>query len=92
MEPFIITYDLLPLGQNYAPLITKIKSIAPDYYWKELESTWIIITSKSAEEIKSILVPYIDQNDKLLVIALDYEVAYSGLSEESIKWLQKNLR
>lgn len=92
MTAFLITYDLLPLGRNYAPLISAIKQISDGLYWKELESTWIIITNIGAIEIRDLLIPYIDNNDKLLIVSLDYEAAWSGLSKESEKWLKENLR
>lgn len=92
MEPFLITYDLLPLGRNYAPLSTAIKQLSDGLYWKELESTWIIITNIGAIEIRDNLKKYIDNNDKLFIISLDYEAAWSGLSKESEKWLEENLR
>lgn len=89
MELILITYDLIPIGQNYTNLINKIKEIpGENMYWSKLKSTWIIRTELNSKAVFEILSQYIDDNDKLLVLTLDTEGAWKGFSEQDSKFLK----
>jgi hypothetical protein len=66
MAVFIVSYDLLKSGQNYAGLIREIKAIGD--CCKPLESTWLISTHQTADQISQRLLAKIDSNDNLLII------------------------
>ncbi|WP_335955895.1 hypothetical protein [Acinetobacter guillouiae] len=89
MKTYLIGYDLNKKGQDYTGLTNKIKEF-PNW-WHHLDSTWIIKTSKTAVEIRDILLPYIDGNDELLVVHLSGEGAWKGFNEKGSKWLKDNL-
>lgn len=89
MELILITYDLIPIGQDYTNLINKIKEIAGEnMYWSELKSTWIIRTELSSKAIFEILSQHVDNNDKLLVLTLDTEGAWKGFDDKESKFLK----
>lgn len=61
----IINYDLRSPGKDYTGLLNTIASIGP--HCRVLRSCWYVQSDLSAQEIKELLHPYIDYNDKLLV-------------------------
>lgn len=89
MKSYLISYDLNKPGQNYNDLYEAIKKIGT--WWHHLDSTWIIRSSQSAEEIRDQLKANIDSNDKLIVIILTGEAAWCGFSTSGSKWLKDNL-
>lgn len=89
MKSYLIGYDLNKKGQDYDGLISKIKEF-PNW-WHHLDSTWIIKTNKTSVEVRDLLLPYIDNNDELLVVHLSGEGAWIGFNEKGSKWLKDNL-
>lgn len=90
MAAYIIGYDLNKSGQDYEELITAIKSISGTW-WHHLDSTWIVVTSKTAVQIRDLLLSHIDTNDELLVAKLSGEAAWYGINEKGSNWLRSNL-
>lgn len=66
MTVYCVSYDLNKAGQNYNPLYEELKS-SPSY-WHYLDSTWLISTSETAEQLSARIRTNIDDNDNLLVI------------------------
>ena len=78
---FIVSYDLCQPGRDYSNLISAIKSFPS---WGKLtESTWAVVSDKTASEICSFLINYIDSNDRLIVVV-------SGKSASWIRMLADN--
>lgn len=46
MNTLLVGYDLNRPGQNYTELIEYLKSQVT--WWHHLDSTWLVVTSKSA--------------------------------------------
>lgn len=90
MNRFIIGYDLLRPGQDYARLFEAIKSVGSTW-WHCLDSTWIVITSRTAEQVRDYLAPHMDQNDELLVISCSSPAAWRGFNDECSNWLKGNV-
>ncbi|MCP3810080.1 hypothetical protein NLX78_22935 [Paenibacillus sp. Lou8.1] len=88
MSVFVVSYDLNKAGKDYAGLYSAIKSCGP--WMHKLDSTWLISTQKSAEEVYNILAPHIDSDDKVLVIKADKNW-HAKLDTESYDWLRKHL-
>jgi len=65
MATYIVSYDLRK-GKDYASLIDAIKTYTK--WGKALESLWIIVTTKSAAEVRDFLQSKIDADDGLIVI------------------------
>ena len=92
MTAFLIGYDLnknAPPGQ-YDDLIKAIKGISGTW-WNNLDSTWIVVSELSAENIRDRLLSYLDSNDELLVVELSGSGAWVGFSEDGSSWLVENL-
>ena len=69
MGKYLITYDLVgtsETSEDYKRLIDEIKSYSD--YEKLQKSVWVIDTALSAAEIFDYLKPFIDDDDRLMVI------------------------
>ncbi|MCK4295503.1 MAG: SinR family protein [Candidatus Marinimicrobia bacterium] len=89
MNSYLICYDLLRPGQNYDTLIEKIKSLGT--WCHAQQSVWIIKTTKNSVQIRDSLTPFIDQNDKLLIMGLTGEAAWTGFEITISDWLKRHL-
>jgi len=86
---YIISYDLNKAGQNYEDVLKKIKGHGT---WARLGgSAYIIISTKSAVDIRDSIRTAMDSNDQLFVGAINAPAAWIGLSEEVSDWLKNNL-
>ena len=89
MKTYLITYDLTGPSENYAKFFDRIQTF-PD--WCQcLDSLWLISSNTNAVEIRDRLLPYMDENDKLMVLSLAGEGAWENLSDERSDWLNTNL-
>ena len=89
MKSYMVGYDLNRPVQNYSELIEALKGY--DKWWHYLDSTWIIKTDYTAEEIRNNLKQHIDSNDELLVAKLSGEAAWTGFGDKAGQWLLDNL-
>lgn len=89
MATFIVTYDLMKQGQNYACITKKLEAYPT--HWHLQGSVWIIQTNETAAQIRNALQPCLDQNDKLLVARLEGEAAWYGYSDHNSQWLKGRL-
>jgi hypothetical protein len=81
----LVTYDLNSPGQKYQRLIQTIKSTGD---WCHcLESTWLLRTSLTAEQVATHLRQQIDANDNLLVIAVNPRSIGARLPQEACNWI-----
>lgn len=80
----LITYDLKRPVQNYAALHEEIKRGGT--WWHHLESTWIIETTESPQQMYNRLVRHIDQNDRLLIIEVKRNY-WGWLTDKAWEWL-----
>lgn len=86
---YLITYDLHRPGQAYEELLRRIKSYGT---WARLgESSYIIVSTNSAVQIRDYLNDAIDNNDRLFVGTLIAPAAWNGMSEEVSNWIVNNL-
>jgi iron-sulfur cluster repair protein YtfE (RIC family) len=92
MPIYMIGYDLHPRqGETYKELIEAIKEVGTDR-WHCLESTWLVVTTKTAAEIRDELWNHMQADDRLLVV--QYAPPYSawvGLSRDCAAWLTTNM-
>lgn len=85
---YLISYDLNAPGKNYTELYEAIKRLGG--WWHHLDSTWIVTHPGSAEVIRDALKPYLDNNDKLLVVKCSGEGAWTGFINGG-QWLKDSL-
>lgn len=88
MTAFCISYDLNSPGKNYNSLYTAIKALGD--YRHDLDSTWLVNTSLSANQVYEKLKPSIDKNDRLLIIEIrDYRSGY--MPKDTWQWIDENV-
>jgi hypothetical protein len=91
MATFAIGYDLHPSkGETYDELIEAIKGVG-SIWWHHLDSTWVVVSKKSAVEIRDELIPHLKSDDQLLVARLAGEAAWTGFKQDGSTWLKTNL-
>lgn len=88
MTAYCVSYDLNKAGQNYDALYEELKK-SPNWC-HPMDSTWVIITNESAQQLSDRLRKHLDDNDRLLVIKVVRP--YAGwLTQEVWDWLDKNI-
>lgn len=87
MTCYIISYDLRK-SRDYESLYKEIKSYSK---WAQItESTWAVVTTKSAKEIRDHLASVMDGDDRLFVVKSGVEAAWRN-SRCKNEWLKENL-
>lgn len=87
MPCYIISYDLRN-KRDYETLYEAIKSYGT---WAHiLESSWAIVTSKTATEIRDHLMKYIDSDDGIFVLKSAGEAAWRSVLCKN-DWLKEHL-
>lgn len=86
MNFFIIDYDLNSPGKNYDALIAAIQKYR---YKKICKSSWAIASLSNAAQIRDILLPYLDTNDRLFVAKVESDWAAWGVPQEVADWLNQ---
>lgn len=89
MATVLIGYDLNKPEQDYAGLIEEIKKLG--LWWHCLDSTWLVNTELTTEQVRNRLKTKIDANDELLVIKVKRDAAWTGFNQKCSSWLQENL-
>lgn len=86
-KTFIISYDLAGDG-NYDALIDHIKSYGT---WAHItESTWAVVSCKSASEIRDEVKEYLAEGSRLMVVKSANVAAWSN-ALCSNDWLKENI-
>ena len=87
MTCYLISYDLRK-EKNYESLYEIIRSYSK---WARItESTWAVVTTKSAVEIRDHLANVMDSDDRLFVLKSGVEAAWRNSRCRS-DWLKDNL-
>ncbi len=81
----LITYDLNQRGQNYQNLTEAIKCLGQ--WWHYLDSTWLVKTHLTTEQVANRLKQQIDDNDNFLVIEVNPHTSQGWLPQEAWNWI-----
>lgn len=66
---YMVTYDLNKEGQNYEDVIQAIKDASTGVWCSYWKSSYLIQSNlATADEVTEKIKPYVDSNDRLLVI------------------------
>lgn len=87
MSTYIVSYDLLK-NKDYTSLIDAIKTFP--HWGKVLESCWIVVTQKSAKEVRDFLLTKMDSDDRIFVLKSWREAAWENVICKD-QWLKDNL-
>jgi hypothetical protein len=91
MSILFVGYDLNKPGQDYQPLFNKIKELANGYS-HSLDSTWLVGSKMTTAQFRDALLPFIDNNDELLVMDVTGDAAaWRGFDSAASDWFKKNL-
>ncbi|MCK7042223.1 hypothetical protein, partial [Enterobacter roggenkampii] len=83
-----VSYDLNQAGQNYNALYDELKK-SPGWC-HPLDSTWLISTGETAQQLSDRLRRHLDNNDTLLVIGVTKE--YAGwLTQDTWDWMRTDI-
>lgn len=84
---FLFTYDLNKPGQEYPKLYDAIKGMGP--WWHYLDSTWLVDTNLTADQIRRRIRAVIDPTDHILVVQFGPTWA-SFLPEKANEWIREH--
>lgn len=85
MAVYLISYDLITPGQKYEKVHALIKSYGT--WAKPLESTWLVKTNETVQDVRGKVLNALDKNDKLLVVEVTRNASAYGIPEEVWKWM-----
>lgn len=85
MKRYLISYDLDKPGQNYLGLDGELENLGGI---RILYSEWIVRSTSTAAQLRDHLMAFIDGNDKLLVVALTGEAAWTELMVSNDRFKQ----
>lgn len=88
MRAFSISYDLKVPGRDYGGLYEAIKHSGK--WWHYLDSTWIVITNESAQQIWTRLAQHIDKNDYVLIVEI-LDNVQGWLPKDAWDWIHANV-
>jgi hypothetical protein len=84
MRVLLVTYTLRNSLKDYNPLFESIKSVGK--WWHYIDTTWIVQTNLTADQLAHKLLPFIEQPDYLLVVLIARE--HQGwLPKAAWEWL-----
>lgn len=81
MAVYMVTYDLNNPGQRYDDVIQAIKEASTGVWCTYRESSYLIQSNLSVQQVFDRIAPHLDSNDKLLII--EVKENYQG-------WLENN--
>lgn len=88
MNAFCVSYDLHPLGKRYDALYEQLKQCSG--WWHYLDSTWLVVTAETIEQLAARLRAAIDANDNLLIIRI--RTPYDGwLPADAWEWINAHV-
>lgn len=93
MPIYMIGYDLHPSeGEKYGELYTALEALGSSGYWDCLDSTWLVITEKTAAQVRDVLKQHLREDDRLLVVRCGEGASWYGFKDECQTWLEDNLQ
>ncbi len=86
MKKYLITYNLKTQNWNYNGFFNALKSIGP--WWHYIDSTWIIKTNLSSNEIYNRIAPgLLSTQDYILIVEINNKDKYGWLPKDAWDWL-----
>lgn len=76
MKKHLVSYDLDKPGQDYHPLIARLRELGAE---RVLYSEWLLRSESGCAEVRDDLKRFIDGSDRLLVMALTGEAAWTSV-------------
>lgn len=90
MPTYVVGYDLFKKAEkDYTTLFQAIQALGAN--WRLLDSTWIVVSPLSSQQIRDTLLGHIHSDDKLLVVKTGKEAAWYGFPSQYNDWLKEKL-
>jgi CRISPR/Cas system-associated endoribonuclease Cas2 len=90
VSTLLVGYDLNRPGQNYADLTKFLKSHTT--WCHPVDSTWLVVTSKTTSELRDEIKRFIDSTDDVLVIDVTGDSwSTFGMSSDVNGWFHTNM-
>lgn len=87
MKTYVVSYELRK-KKNYIGLYEQLK--ASSGWWHYIDSTWLVATEESANELYNRLKPHLDQEDSILIIQAATDMQ-GWLPKDAWKWIHQTL-
>jgi len=88
MALILISYDLTRGTQDdYNDLYRALKR---NGWWHYLESTWIIPTNESPEDVWERLKPFFDNDDRVIIVDITEKSRQGWLPKRAWQWLRRH--
>ena len=87
---YLISYDLNKTGQDYNSLYEAIKNSSTGVWFHYLDSTWIIKSYLSIQQVSDNIKSKMDDNDSLLVIEVKNNY-YGWLPKDAWEYLRTDV-
>jgi len=88
MKLFVVTHELRVKNKDYSGFYTELQNTK--FWWHHLESTWLLYTNETAEDIFNRLAPYIDNQDYILIIEAGRD-RYGWLPKKAWEWIDAGI-
>ena len=91
MATILIAYDIHPsTGDAYERVTDAIRSLGE--WWHHLESTWLVKTYRTPQQIRDLLKECVGSDDQLLIIDISQDAAaWFGVNDAGSRWLEASL-
>ncbi len=89
MKTYLISAELLP-HRDESEIATAIEQLSPQTF-KYQSAKWIIKHDGDAGSIHAELIPNLKNGEKLMVLGLSGEGAWTGVTPSSDRWLHVHL-
>lgn len=91
MGTILIAYDIHPSAGEACERVTDaIRSLGE--WWHHLESTWLVKTNHTPQQIRDLLKEHVGSDDQLLIVDISRDTAaWFGVNGAGSRWLEANL-
>lgn len=89
MSAFLITYDLNKPGAKYDDLYKLIKAYGT--WCHVVDSTWIVVSSGTAQSVYDSLSAALDKGDHIFVVDITGKSSQGWLPREQWDWIRKHV-
>jgi len=81
---FVVSYDLIR-NKDYQRIIDELERLGAA---KMLLSQWLLDASNTAQEVKDHLTPFVDDDDRLVVIEFSKRPAFTRMFTTGADWIK----
>jgi len=89
MTVYCVSYDLNKTGQNYNAIHEELKRSPA--WCHLLDSTWLVSTNETGQQLNDRLVHQVDKNDRLLVVKVTSPHFQGWLSDDAWTWIYQHV-